>query len=112
MSASNQSTNNPTGSQQSDQEWLAGHCEWLDRTLAREHQDWAAEERESVVDQSISNTVKLTSEVYTELSVQHPDWTEEQLLSPVEQETIARTASRLVDLLDRVSEQVSNAGQG
>lgn len=52
------------------------------------------------------------SEVYPELSVQHPNWTEEQLLSAVEQETIVRTASRLVDLLDRVSEQVSNAGQG
>lgn len=113
MSASNQSTNNPTGSQQSDQEWLNEHREWLDQILASKNPEWTAEERESVVNQSISNSVKLTSEVYTKLSAQHPDWTEDQLLSAVEQESIARTASCLVDLLlGRVSEQVSSAGQG
>ncbi|KGB78145.1 hypothetical protein I307_01526 [Cryptococcus deuterogattii 99/473] len=111
MSASNQSTNNPTDSQQSDQEWLAEHREWLDQTLASEHRDWTAEKRESLVNESISNTIKLTHEVYTELSAQNPDWTEEQLLSAVEQESAARTVSRLVDLLNRVSEQVSNTGQ-
>lgn len=113
MSASKQSSNNPTGSQQSDQEWLAEHREWLDQTLASQNPEWTAEERESVVNQSIPNSVKLTSEVYTKLSAQHPGWTEDQLVSATEQESIARTVSCLVDLLlSRVSEQVSDAGQG
>lgn len=60
----------------------------------------------------MTNTIKLTNEVFTELSAKHPEWTEEQLQEAVEEETIARSASRLINAARNwVSEQGSNASQ-
>ncbi|AFR95296.1 hypothetical protein C343_03392 [Cryptococcus neoformans C23] len=111
MSASQQSTK-PEDSQQSDEDWIVEHCKWLDQTLASEHPEWTAEKRQSIVEQSMTNTIKLTNEVFTELSAKHPEWTEEQLQEAVEEETIARSASRLINAARNwVSEQGSNASQ-